>query len=54
MKTQIKSIFNLIEIFRQSRKLNEKPINAQAHCEQKHHHDFYCDAEKPFISILKQ
>ncbi len=45
-----KSIFNLIEIFRTSK----NPIKVRAltkqHCEQKHHHDFYCDAEKPFIA----
>lgn len=51
MKTQIKSIFNLIEIFRQSDKVTQKVINSQSHCEQKYHHDYYCDAEKPFISI---
>lgn len=51
MKAQIKSIFNLIEIFRQSNKINVDTINAKTHCEQKHHHDFYCDTEKPFISI---
>jgi len=51
MKTQIKSIFNLIEIFGQVNKVAEKTINVESHCEQKHHHDFYCDTEKPFISI---
>jgi len=51
MKAQIKTIFNLIEIFRQSRKPKMTPINAQMHCEQKHHHDFYCDTEKPFVSL---
>ncbi len=51
MKAQIKSLFNLIEIFRQSKKSNTKQINAKVHCDQKHHHDFYCDAEKPFISF---
>ncbi len=50
MKTQIKSLFNLIEIFRNSKNSIISPINAQLHCEQKYHHDFYCDAEKPFIS----
>jgi len=44
------SIFNLIEIFRQSSK-SPQPITADEHCEQKHHHDFYCDSEKPYISI---
>ena len=51
MKTHIKSIFNLIEIFGQSKKSGFSTINPKVHCEQKHHHDFYCDAEKPFISI---
>ena len=51
MKTQIKSIFNLIEIFRQGNITTRKRINTEAHCEQKYHHDYYCDAEKPFISI---
>lgn len=51
MKSEIKSLFNLIEIFRQGNKSHLKRINADKHCEQKHHHDFYCDAEKPFISI---
>lgn len=51
MKTKIKSIFNLIEIFRKSNKAVPTALNAVVHCEQKHHHDYYCDAEKPFISI---
>lgn len=44
------SIFNLIEIFRGSQKATAKLLVAKTHCDQKHHHDFYCDAEKPFIS----
>ena len=51
MKTQIKSIFNLIEIFRHSNKVELKTLHAESHCEQKHHHDYYCDAEKPFITV---
>jgi hypothetical protein len=51
MKVQIKSIFNLIEIFRQSKKSKIKPLNTNVHCDEKHHHDFYCDVEKPFISL---
>lgn len=51
MKTQIKSIFNLIEIFRKNNKVELKTINTETHCEKKHHHDYYCDAEKPFISF---
>ncbi|MFS4468923.1 hypothetical protein [Maribacter sp. 2210JD10-5] len=51
MKTKIKSIFNLIEIFRRPQGQVLNRIIPKEHCEQKHHHDFYCDAEKPFISI---
>lgn len=53
MKSHNKSLFNLIEIFRKGNTSHAMPINVKAHCEQKHHHDFYCDSEKPFISILK-
>jgi len=51
VKTKLKSIFNLIEIFGQTNKAAKKQLDSSLHCEQKHHHDFYCDAEKPFISI---
>ncbi len=51
MNQQIKSIFNLIEIFRTSKNLNKQTIISNSHCETKHHHDFYCDVEKPFISL---
>nr|WP_299386543.1 hypothetical protein [Allomuricauda sp.] len=44
-----KSVFNLIEIFRATKRPEAKPAITTAHCEQKYHHDFYCDAEKPFI-----
>lgn len=43
------SIFNLIEIFRSLKKNGALEAIPQNHCEQKYHHDFYCDAEKPFI-----
>lgn len=44
------SIFNLIEIFRGRRTQKRNNILLETHCEQKHLHDFYCDAEKPFIA----
>ncbi len=50
MKTAEKSIFNLIEIFGNSRKSELEIISPKTHCEQRHHHDFYCDAEKPFVA----
>jgi hypothetical protein len=46
------SIFNLIEIFRTGQKKIAKTIIPKTHCEQKFIHDFYCDAEKPFISTF--
>ncbi|MEM7485647.1 MAG: hypothetical protein AAF348_10615 [Bacteroidota bacterium] len=50
MKATEKSIFNLIEIFANHKKQVTPSVMTAAHCEQKHHHDFYCDAEKPFIT----
>lgn len=44
-----KSIFNLIEIFRQGRKKVMHSIPSKKHCEEKGLHDFYCDAERPFF-----
>nr|WP_321415579.1 hypothetical protein [uncultured Allomuricauda sp.] len=49
MKSREKSIFNLIEIFRTSQSAEKQTVLAAEHCEQKYHHDFYCDAEQPFI-----
>jgi hypothetical protein len=43
------SIFNLIEIFRGKRKNLLNTITPKTHCEQKHIHDFYCDAERPHV-----
>ncbi len=50
MNAAQKSIFNLIEIFRSAKKAPVVRPVAATHCEQKHHHDFYCDAEKPFVT----
>ncbi|MBT2160201.1 hypothetical protein [Zobellia barbeyronii] len=45
MKLKHISLFNLIEIFsRPTRQL--QTVDVQTHCEQKHHHDFYCDAQQ--------
>ncbi len=52
MKTAEKSIFNLIEIFRNNPKSGIQIVSKQAHCEQKQLHDFYCDAEKPFVTNI--
>ncbi len=50
MNAATKSIFNLIEIFRGTGKPVAQHLTLEEHCEQKYHHDFYCDAEKPFVS----
>ncbi|WP_437396201.1 hypothetical protein [Flagellimonas lutimaris] len=49
MKPTEKSIFNLIEIFRTSQKTQAQTVKVSKHCEEKYHHDFYCDVEKPFV-----
>ncbi len=54
MKTKHISIFNLIEIFRTSKRRVLNTISAKTHCEQKHHHDFYCDAERPYLNTNEQ
>lgn len=50
MNVNQKSIFNLIEIFRGKGKDIVHTISPKTHCEQKHIHDFYCDAERPHIT----
>ncbi|MEM9362938.1 MAG: hypothetical protein AAGA43_09890 [Bacteroidota bacterium] len=52
MKIAEKSIFNLIEVFGNTRKSDLYTITPKTHCDQRHHHDFYCDAEKPFVSNI--
>ncbi|WP_248724699.1 hypothetical protein [Seonamhaeicola sp. ML3] len=55
MNLKHKSIFNLIEIFRgNSNPSLIKRLSTKTHCEQKHHHDFYCDMERPFIGVKNQ
>ncbi|MDE3743186.1 hypothetical protein [Maribacter polysaccharolyticus] len=51
MKVNTTSIFNLIEIFGKTKRSKPQSLNLENHCEQKLHHDFYCDAEEPFVSI---
>lgn len=50
MNTIEKSVFNLIEIFRGRAAAVQSQVS-KTHCDQKYHHDFYCDAEKPFVSM---
>lgn len=45
------SIFNLIEIFKGKRKSIVNTISPKTHCEQKHIHDYYCDAERPYVQV---
>lgn len=44
------SIFNLIEIFRGKRKRVVNTISPKTHCEHNHISDFYCEAERPFVT----
>ncbi len=50
MKTTHTSVFNLINIFRQGKKII-KNLNTVQHCEEKSIHDYYCDAEKPNVTF---
>lgn len=52
MNAARKSLFNLIEIFRTNRTLATPNTVTKDHCDKKYHHDFYCDAEKPFVTIF--
>ncbi|WP_158293186.1 hypothetical protein KFZ70_06045 [Tamlana fucoidanivorans] len=45
------SIFNLIEIFRGKQSKLVNTISPETHCEQRCIHDFYCDAERPYVSF---
>lgn len=45
------SIFNLIEIFRGKGVSETNTINPKTHCEQNRLSDFYCDAERPHVSL---
>lgn len=40
----------LISIFGQNRKVPSTSLNSAVHCEQRQLHDYYCDAEKPYIT----
>ncbi|MBF4985913.1 hypothetical protein FNJ87_16805 [Nonlabens mediterrranea] len=45
MKNPVKSLFNLIEIFRKGAYKNQSPLIAEKHCENLSLHDYYCDQE---------
>jgi len=49
MNLKHRSIFNLLEIFRQGKKRVVAVINATTHCKDRSIHDYYCDAERPHI-----
>ncbi|GAK88813.1 hypothetical protein JCM19297_3337 [Nonlabens ulvanivorans] len=41
----VKSLFNLIEIFRKGAYKNQSPLIAEKHCENLSLHDYYCDQD---------
>ncbi|GAK76013.1 MULTISPECIES: hypothetical protein [Nonlabens] len=45
MKNPVKSLFNLIEIFRKGAYKNQSPLIAEKHCENLSLHDYYCDQD---------
>ncbi|WP_164549886.1 hypothetical protein [Nonlabens ponticola] len=47
MKNQIKSVFNLIDIFRNmGRRKFKKMLVVHEHCASKSLHDYYCDQDR--------
>lgn len=50
MRTIRTLIFNLSNVFRHG-KLIINSLNGTQQCQDKNIHDYYCDAEKPFIAI---
>lgn len=47
MKNTNKTLFNLIEIFRQGKQSVKKTLHAATYCKESSVHDYYCDAERP-------
>ncbi len=45
-----KSLLNVITLFEVHRKPIMQTIATKVHCDTKQPQDFYCDAEKPFIT----
>ncbi|WP_438962542.1 hypothetical protein [Nonlabens sp.] len=45
MENPVKSIFNLIEIFRKGAHKTQTVIVPQEHCENLSLHDYYCDQD---------
>jgi len=45
MKNPVKSLFNLIEIFRRGVRKTKTVINPVEHCSRLSIHDYYCDQE---------
>lgn len=42
-------LFNLIRLYSRPANPEFKMVDPVKHCEQNGHHDFYCDAERPYI-----
>lgn len=50
MRLEHISIFHLIKLFSSGSKKLRATLNTESHCEHKALHDYYCDAEKPYLS----
>ena len=53
MNILTKMFFNIVELFVTTRTEAVQTISSESYCDQKNHHDFYCDAEKPFIQQFR-
>ena len=43
-------LFQLIHLFGRQESTTSKLVDPVKHCAQNGHHDFYCDAERPYIN----
>ena len=43
-------LFKLIHLMGRPETAAAKLVDPVKHCEQNSHHDFYCDAERPYIN----
>jgi len=53
MNYKSNSLYNLISIFRGKAAKVAQKLSTQTHCQERSMHDFYCDAQRPFISVQK-
>jgi len=51
MQTIYKFISELLQVLKQGNMPATHTVNTMSNCSEETPHDFYCDAEKPFVSF---